>query len=454
MKLPRILVAAPSSGTGKTLITCGILQALVNRGLNVCSFKCGPDYIDPMFHKKVIGTHSTNIDTFFADKSVIDYLMGANGRDKDIAVFEGVMGYYDGLGGTTDKASTYEVAKTTDTPVILVINCKGMSLSVAAMINGFLKFRDDSNIKGIILNQTTEAMCKILGKLIQDECGIPVVGYVPKFTDCLLESRHLGLVMPDEIDDLKARVHKMARILEETLDFDLLLEIASSANEIDENIELGDEYKYHTNKPVRIGVARDEAFCFIYHDNMRLLENMGAEIVEFSPIHDETLPDDIDGMLLYGGYPELFARELSANKSMKDSIRDAINDGMPCMAECGGFIYLHRKFEDIDGEAYDGVGIIDALAYRTSRLRRFGYIDLTYTSGEFAHDVGRIPAHEFHYYDSESNGETFEAKKPIGTRSWDCIHQSSNLMAGFPHLYYYGNTLIPQIFLNKCERYR
>lgn len=454
MKLPRILIAAPSSGTGKTLITCGILQALVNRGLNVCSFKCGPDYIDPMFHKKVIGTHSTNIDTFFASETVINYLMEANGYDKDIAVFEGVMGYYDGLGGTTDKASTYEVAENTDTPVLLVINCKGMSLSAAAMINGFLGFRKDSNIKGIILNQTTEAMCKILGKLILDECGIPVVGYVPKVTDCLLESRHLGLVMPDEIDDLKSRVQKMARILEDTLDFDLLLEITSSASDIKDNIKLGDEYNYHVEKPVRIGVARDEAFCFIYHDNMRLLKNMGAEIVEFSPIHDRALPENLDGMLLYGGYPELFAKELSENTSMKESIRDAINSGMPCIAECGGFIYLHREFEDIDGISHNGVGIIDALAYRTSRLRRFGYIDLNYQSGDFAHDIGRIPAHEFHYYDSESNGDTFKAKKPVGTRSWDCIHQSGNLMAGFPHFYYYGNPLIARIFLEKCERYR
>ena len=196
------MLAAPNSGSGKTLITCGLLQALKNRGLQPASFKCGPDYIDPLFHTKVLGVPSRNLDTYFTGRDLTCALFGTHAQNADLAVMEGVMGFYDGVAGVTCVASSWELADVTDTPVILVINMRGMSLSVAALIRGFQQMKPESHIRGVILNQTSEFMCRQLRPVIEDLCQIPVLGYVPKVTDCVIESRHLGLVTPDELTDL------------------------------------------------------------------------------------------------------------------------------------------------------------------------------------------------------------------------------------------------------------
>ncbi|MBD8938909.1 MAG: cobyrinic acid a,c-diamide synthase, partial [Lachnospiraceae bacterium] len=208
MKQPRFMLAAPSSGSGKTMITCGILQILKNRGYRVSSFKCGPDYIDPMFHTKVLGTISRNLDTFFTGEEMTRFLFAKTAQQTDLSVIEGVMGYYDGLGGIRTKASSYDLARVTDTPVILIVNAKGMSLSILAQIKGFLDYQKDSKIKGVILNQTSEVMCEDLRPLIEENCKIPVLGYVPKVAECVIESRHLGLVTPAEMTDLQERIEK------------------------------------------------------------------------------------------------------------------------------------------------------------------------------------------------------------------------------------------------------
>ena len=206
MKMPRILLCAGASGSGKTLLTCGILQALINRGIKPASFKCGPDYIDPMFHKKVLGTVSGNLDTFFLDDESLRWLFSERARDCDIAIIEGVMGYYDGLGGISQKASTYDVARATQTPAILIVNGKGVSASLAAQIQGFQNFKADSGIAGVILNHVKEPMYRLLKDYIEETCGIPVIGWLPELTDIHLESRHLGLVMPDEVADLREKL--------------------------------------------------------------------------------------------------------------------------------------------------------------------------------------------------------------------------------------------------------
>ena len=348
MDIPRILLAAGASGSGKTLITCGLLQALVNRKMKVASFKCGPDYIDPMFHSRVIGTKSRNLDTFFTDAETTRYLLGKNAADCDIAVMEGVMGYYDGVGGISTKASAYDLADTTDTPVILVVNSRGMSISLAAYIKGFMEYKEKSHIKGVIFNQMSPMLYPRMKKLLEEELGVAVLGYVPKVEDCVIESRHLGLVLPDEIPELKDRLHKLAGVLEETLDIDRILELAGEAPDLlDAKPESVTDFRL--SEPVRIGVAEDEAFCFFYADNFRLLGEMGAEIVPFSPMEDKQLPDDLDGLLLYGGYPELNGEALERNASMKEEIAQAVKQGMPCMAECGGFMYLHEQMEDMGG---------------------------------------------------------------------------------------------------------
>ncbi len=454
MKIPRILLAAGSSGSGKTLITCGLLEALVERGLKTASFKCGPDYIDPMFHSRVIGTKSRNLDTFFTGSEVTKYLLTRNARDCEIAVMEGVMGFYDGVAGTTTTASAYDLAKVTDTPVILIVNSRGMSVSLAAYVKGFLEYKKDSHIKGVIFNQMSPMLYPRMKKLLEEELGVAVLGYVPKVEDCVIESRHLGLVLPDEIPELKDRLHKLAGVLEETLDIDRILKLAGEAPDLlDAKPESVTDFRL--SEPVRIGVAEDEAFCFFYADNFRLLGEMGAEIVPFSPMEDKQLPDGLDGLLLYGGYPELNGKKLEQNTTMKDMIREKLKAGMPCMAECGGFMYLHEEMEGMDGNFYQMAGVIPGKAYRTPKLSRFGYVTLTQKKPALGmEDFGEIPAHEFHYFDSENCGGDFHAAKPESKRGWDCIHGTDTMLAGFPHLYYYGNPEVPKAFLKKCLAYK
>ena len=451
MNTPRILLAAGASGSGKTLITCGILQALVNRGLQVSSFKCGPDYIDPMFHSRVIGTRSANLDTFFTTEECTRYLLGRNAMGSDISVMEGVMGYYDGVGGMTTRASAYDLACVTDTPVVLIVNSRGMSVSLAAYIKGFLEYRADSRIRGVIFNRMSPMLYPRMKKLAEEELGVTVLGYVPEVKDCVIESRHLGLVLPEEIDGLRERLNQLAQVLEETLDMEKLLELARTAPGLPDVSFANPASTYRLSEPVRVGVAADEAFCFIYKDNLRLLEEMGAQLVYISPLHDGQLPEDLDGLLLYGGYPELHAHVLEENRSMRRSVQLALDDGMACMAECGGFMYLHEEMEDMDGIGHRMAGVIKGRAYRTERLSRFGYITLESKAGDI---FGKIPAHEFHYFDSTDCGKDFHASKPESTRGWDCMHRTDRMLAGFPHLYYYGNPEIPRWFLENCLAYK
>ena len=482
MKLPRIMLSAPASGSGKTLITCGILQALVNRGYQVASFKCGPDYIDPMFHSRVIGTKSGNLDTFFTDHATTRYLFGRRAMEAEISVVEGVMGYYDGLGGISKEASSADVAAAIEAPVVLVVNCRGMSVSAAALIKGFLEFEQPMRIKGVILNQMPAALYPDLKEEIEERLPVRVLGYVPKADDLVLESRHLGLVLPGEIESLKEKLNCLADVLEETLDLDAFLALAFEAPELTfeapflPSLEAGEEPQSGTEpdeepklregseksssckvirlpkRKVRIAVAEDEAFCFTYGDNLSMLRELGAELVPFSPIADGELPGDVQGLILSGGYPELHAKVLSENQSMLSSVRKAVREGLPCIAECGGFLYLHQTLEGGDGLEYPMAGVISARAYRTGKLSRFGYITLTARRDQLILREGEeIRGHEFHYWESESCGDAMQAGKPLRKRSWDCVHGTKTLYAGFPHLFFYSNPRAAWNFLKKCE---
>lgn len=458
MRIPRILLTAAASGCGKTLITCGILNLLKRRGMHVVSFKCGPDYIDPMFHTKVIGTKSRNLDTFFTDKDTTCYLLEKHAAGCDIAVIEGVMGYYDGIGGVSTRASAWETAQMTGTPAILLVDAKGTSVSAAALIRGFAEFKKDGRIAGVILNRLSPMMYPRMKEVIEKEVKVPVLGYVPVLKECLLDSRHLGLVLPDEVAELQGKLDQLSRILEESLEMDKILELAENAGEwkdlpkkdgLVKSVMKG-KFGAVSGQKLRIGLAEDEAFCFMYQDNLELLEELGAKLVPFSPIHDKKLPDGLDGLLLYGGYPELYAEKLSENGSMRESIREAVLSGLPTAAECGGFMYLHNTMEDMEGHVFAMAGVLEGAAFRTDHLNRFGYVTLD--GGEvFGQKIGPIPAHEFHYFDSTCCGEAFTARKPLSTRKWSCIHSSKTLFAGFPHLYYYGNPKFAEAFLLRCQ---
>jgi cobyrinic acid a,c-diamide synthase len=445
--IPRIMLAAVSSGSGKTLITCGILQALVNRGLNVASFKCGPDYIDPMFHSRVIGTRSRNVDTFFTDDDVTRYLFARTAELSDISVIEGVMGYYDGLGGKKMDGSSYDVSCRLSTPVILIVNCKGAALSAVPVVKGFKEFHGEM-IRGVILNNMPESIYNDVKEMIEDEVDVEVLGYVPNVKELVLESRHLGLVLPNEIVSLKEKLNSLADVLENTLDIDSMINIAKKASDI---VYDTPEIKTFTER-VRIGVARDDAFCFIYEDNIELLERIGAEVVYFSPMKDRRIPDGVKGIILPGGYPELHAEALSRNKEMLEDIRTRIDNGLPCMAECGGFMYLHEEMEDAHGNIVKMAGVIKGRSSNTKKLSRFGYISVRAKDSPILGN-GEVRGHEFHYWDSTDPGNDCVATRPSNNVQYECMHCSGNLAAGYPHLYYYSCPKVPYNFLRLCREF-
>ncbi len=455
MKAPRVMIAAVSSQSGKTLLTCALLQAMVDCKKEVAAFKCGPDYIDPMFHQKVIGVPSKNLDTYFTGESLTRKLFLEDAEGKDISVIEGVMGLYDGLGGIKEEASSYHLAKVTKTPIILVVNAHGMGRSVIPLISGFLQYDKAQLIRGIILNYTTKMFYETLKPELEAQIPVPVLGYVPKQKDIRLESRHLGLQLPDEVADLKDQVKKAADRLKTTVSLEAVLALASQAEDLEPGIgtDTGKVRYSLKEQHLRIGVAGDEAFCFYYEDNLRLLQRLGAELVSFSPLRDSKLPEQLHGILLGGGYPELYARELSENSGMKVSIKAAIEDGMPSLAECGGFMYLHETLEDMEGRTYPMAGVVTGNCYYTGKLVRFGYVRITEEAEAFLKNSTGIRGHEFHYYDSTNNGASCTAQKPVSGKEWQCIHATENYWWGFPHLYYYSNPGYVSHFIERAQEY-
>ena len=448
MNTPRILLCGASSGSGKTTITCGLLQALVNRGLRTAAFKCGPDYIDPMFHSTVIGAKSRNLDSFFAPADTLRYLLQQNAAGCDISVIEGVMGYYDGI-ATTSQASSHQVAAETQTPAVLIVNVAGMSLSAAAIVSGFCKFKPQSGIRGVILNQAPPSLYPELKKTIEEACGVRVYGYFPKAKDLVIESRHLGLVRPHEVENLRQKLHALAEKLEQTVEIDALLELARTAPPL---TATGPEVV--CGSPVTIAVAKDEAFCFYYEDNLQLLQRLGARLVPFSPLRDAALPEGVHGLWLGGGYPELYGQQLADNVSMRDSIREAIAAGLPCIAECGGFMYLHRSLRDLEQRVYPMCGVLDAEVYYTGKLRRFGYVNLQMLQNTPLGAAGTtLRGHEFHYFDTDSSAQALQATKPVRGTNWTCATATDSLLCGFPHYYLYSNPDCAAHFVDCCRRY-
>ena len=475
MKSSQFMIAAASSGSGKTVISCALMAAFLQKGMKTAACKCGPDYIDPMFHREVLGIESENLDLFFCEPDILRLLFLEHTRCAEVTVIEGVMGYYDGMALDSDRASSCHVAETLEIPVILTVPCKGMALSVVPMILGMLQFRRESHIQGILLNRVSKMLYPKLKAVIEAELEergyhIPVVGYVPEDEVFGLESRHLGLVTPQEVTGIRERLSEAGRILSTTVDLELLLEIGRNSGPAEEvtgtqdqksqnNMRAGQrpapEKQENRAKTVRIGIARDEAFCFYYKDNLELLKKSGCELVPFSPLYDSGLPEGIQGLILGGGYPELYTKQLSQNSGMCMSVRNAVEKGMPCLAECGGFMYLHEEMEGKDGILRSVAGVIKGQAVRQNRLVRFGYIDLqAQMDGTFFKKGECLKGHEFHYWDSTNNGAGCLAVKPDKKRSWECIHMEGSLFAGYPHIHFYSNPVFAERFITSCREYQ
>ena len=442
--LPRVLFAGTSSGCGKTTAVTAVLTLLKRRGIGVTAAKCGPDYIDPLFHEAVLGVPSFNLDPFFCGGNLLRSLLAENGGS--LCVAEGVMGYYDGTGAAGEN-STFAVARETGCPVVLVINGRGASLSLLAILEGFLRFLPDSGIRGVLFTGVTAMTYALLKKWTEARFGgeIAVVGYIPRLPeDCLLTSRHLGLVTPGEVADLAEKLDKTADLCRDTVDIDALLALAESAHPLEY-----DPPEIPRMGSVRIAMARDDAFCFYYRDTLRLLEKMGAEIVPFSPLADEAVPDGADGLLLFGGYPELHAETLERNEQARESVRRAVSSGMPTIAECGGFQYLGTSLE-----GHRMCAVLPHDSENTGHLVRFGYCTLeAQTPGLLGPAGTTLPAHEFHYYDSTENGADFRASKQSG-RSWTCGVHTESLYAGYPHLLLPASLSAAEAFYQKCLAYQ
>ena len=444
----QFLLAAPRSGSGKTTMTCALLMALKRRGCAPCAFKSGPDYIDPMFHRAVLGVESRSLDLFFSAPETVRTLYARGAAGHGAAVCEGAMGFYDGLGGVSDRASAWHLADTLGLPVLLVVEPKGQSLTLAAELKGLNSFRTPSHIAGILLNNCTARMYALLAPMLEKETGLPVLGFLPKLPEAVIGSRHLGLYTAAEVENLQQKLALLADAAEEHIDWPRLLALCKK-----EPPTLPVQPETPPAR-VRIAVAQDEAFCFTYAETLEAFRDAGAEVVFFSPLRDTALPENIGGLYLPGGYPELHAKELSENTSLLREIKRKIESGLPTAAECGGFLYLGQSLTDAEGQSWPMVGVLPGEAKDAGRLVRFGYAALSADSDSMLFRAGEsFPIHEFHHWDSTANGVALAAKKPVGGAAWRCGFVNEHFYAGFPHLYWAG-TPLPQRFAAAAENYR
>lgn len=446
--IPRLLISAAGSGAGKTTVTAALLAALCDRGLCVQSLKCGPDYIDPMFHSHITGRQTYHADPFFLTQDAMTKLIARVSADADCTILEGAMGYYDGI-QSTSEASAYTVSDWLQTPTLLVLSPQGMGCSAAAVCRGFQTFRTPNFICGILLNRVRSGMYSYYKNLLERETGLPVLGYLPELPEVQLESRHLGLMTAGEVADLDKKIRLLGKTAAETIQLEQLLTLAQNAPPLLESPK-----PQKSAASFRLGVARDKAFCFTYAENLELLEQCGAELVYFSPVEDAALPEELDGLYFCGGYPELYLPQLSGNASFLQSLRRLAKNGIPIWGECGGFLYLQESMTGADGACYPLTGLLPGTSHMGKRLCRFGYVTLTAQTDTILGRTGTtIRAHEFHYADSTENGNAFLVQRP-GGKCWEAVQSVGRITAGFPHLYFPSNPEVPSNFAAQCQAYR
>ncbi|SCX80516.1 cobyrinate a,c-diamide synthase [Alkaliphilus peptidifermentans] len=453
----RIVIAGTHSGVGKTTITLGIMGALIKRRMDIKPFKVGPDYIDPQFHRRVTGNPSRNLDSYLLEESMIKYLFNKNCAVEDMAIIEGVMGLYDGLGTNKDQGSTAHISKILKSPVILIIDGGGMSSSAAAMVLGYKQYDEDVDLKGVIINNLSgEKHYKILQEAIERDTGIRCIGYLKKTESIELKSRHLGLIPCMEVPEIDERLAEIIAMVEETIDLDALISFTSKAEKLQNINEIQINYK----SDVAIGYAYDEAFNFYYEDNLDILRQMGADLIPFSPLRDKSLPENIHGIYLGGGFPEVFSKELENNHQIREEILSRAQIGMPIYGECGGFMYLTEDIKNLDGDIHKMVGIFNVHSEMTNKLQRFGYVEVEPEADcRLFQNTGKIKAHEFHRSIVQNMKEHYiyqvsKVKDGRTQKRWNCGLEKNNCLGAYPHIHFYSNIAVPKAFIEKCEIYK
>ena len=456
MATSAFLLGATQSNSGKTTLAMALMAALTKKGKRVQPFKVGPDYIDPMYHKEATGRASRNLDSFMLKEDTISYLFQKNAANADAAIVEGVMGLYDGRSGFSKEGSSAHIAEILDLPVILIVNGNGMSLSVAALINGFRDFSPTTKIGGVILNQVkNDSGYQHLKEIIETTCHLPVFGYLPKDERFALNDRHLGLYCSNEIENLQEKLDILAEAVCDHCDLDALLKATTYDKPAVKPVSLPEPLE----EKVKIGVARDAAFNFYYQDGLDLLEELGAEIVPFSPLTDSAVPE-VHGLYFGGGYPELNLDALSANESFMASLKQKLNDGMPCYAECGGYIYLGKSMT-YEGKTRALTGYFPFDFAMTDRLQRFGYMEAKIEKGTILspEEELTIRGHEFHYtkrVDEEELPAVYRVSKQRRTKTvtWEEGYRINNTVGGYPHFHFYANPAFAKNFLTAASKYR
>jgi cobyrinic acid a,c-diamide synthase len=448
----RLVIAGTGSGVGKTTVTIGIMAALQQKGYTVQGFKCGPDYIDPSYHSAVTGRVSRNLDSWMFPHDTVREIVSRASKGADISIIEGVMGFYDGKSPLEDTGSTAEISMITESPVLLIVNCASMARSAAAIVKGFQMLSTGPNIIGVIANRVgSKGHFELVKAAIEQECNVPVVGYLKKEQDIDLPSRHLGLIPAIERGELAPFFEKLGNLITETIDIERLYEL-SQATELPHTST--DLFEQHEDKNVCIAVARDEAFNFYYQENLELLEAYGAKLCYFSPLHGEEVPTEADGLYLGGGFPEEFSLQLANQEASKESLRTAITSGLPTLAECGGFMYLTESIASTSGEDYPMIGLIPGKVRMQEKLAALGYREIFGTNGNFLIDENQeAKGHEFHYSTFEASGDianAYETKSRFGKRKEGYLN--ANLVAGYTHFHFASNPKLAERWIQACVK--
>jgi cobyrinic acid a,c-diamide synthase len=454
--IPRLVIAAPHSHAGKTTVTLALLAALTQRGLRVAPFKVGPDYIDPQMHRQAAGRPSYNLDTYLVPAERVRDTFSRVAQDSDIAIIEGVMGLFDGSSPTSRVGSTAEVAALLQAPIVLVIDASGMAASVGALIRGFRTYDPEVRVAGVILNRLgSTGHARYLEPAIAGE-GVEILGCLPKDAELTIPERHLGLLPTSEEDRVTPLLGHLTTLAARHLHLDKIIRLARTAPLLPHPTPALPRVSHRT---VRIAWAQDAAFHFWYQENMDALAAAGADIVLFSPLHDPTLPPDIDAIWLGGGFPEHFGAQLAANTGMRAALQAYAAQGLPIYAECGGLMYLCEWLEDLNGQRYPQVGLIPGGTRMTTRLQQFGYAEATFVQDTLlgpAHTTVR--GHRFHYSIYEPGAMSLPCAYRITRATTGETHYEGfwrdHVLATYLHVHLGNQPHMAQYFVDFCQRQR